>query len=378
MKLVVDENISFAAEAFSAFGEVVLISGRKITGEVLKNTDALVIRSVTTVDEKLLGNSDLKFVGTATIGTDHVDTKLLTSKKIQFAYAAGCNADAVAEYVFTSIFSIAFRYKIKLDGLKLGVIGAGNIGSRVIKLGKVSGLNVSVNDPPLKRKTGLSVYKDFDELLDSDIITLHVPLNKSGIDKTFHLLNEKILSRLKDGCVIINTSRGEVIDNKALNDIVSRKKFLTVLDVWENEPGISTELFKKVNIGTPHIAGYSLEGKINGTKIIYDALCSLTGVSPYWLPPLPPVENSIIELNSKNYFEQSLNDIFRRVYDIESDHKNMSDAVLGQATDTQIQFDLLRKNYPLRREFDNYRIRMGFENPGLKKILNSFRFKFID
>jgi erythronate-4-phosphate dehydrogenase len=378
MRIVVDENISFAEDAFSKLGEVILLPGRKIYHQHLKDADALITRSVTMVDAKLLENTAVKFVGTATIGTDHVDKGFLSANNIHFADAAGCNADAVAEYVFTSLFTIAVKHKIKLNGLKLGVVGAGNIGSRVVKIGKSLGLNVYANDPPLKRKTGSNDYRELTELLDADIITLHVPLNMEGIDKTFHLFDEKILSSLKDNCILINASRGEVVNNKALNELIPKKNFLAVLDVWENEPGINTQLLEKVMIGTPHIAGYSLEGKVNGTKIIYDSLCGFLNITPNWSPSLPSVDNNIVELSSQKYSEEILNDILKRVYDIEVDNKNMKKMIGMNEIDKQNHFDSLRKNYPFRREFSNYSIKFRSKEKELEKILTAFRFRIIE
>jgi erythronate-4-phosphate dehydrogenase len=378
MKIVVDENISFAEQAFSKSGEVILLPGRKISNQHLKDADALIVRSVTKVDKALLNDTGIKFVGTATIGTDHVDRDFLSSNNIHFADAAGCNADAVAEYVFTSLFTVAVKHKIKLSGLKLGVVGAGNIGSRVVKIAESLGLNVYVNDPPLKRKTGSSDYKELTDLLDADIITIHVPLNMEGIDKTFHLFDEKILSSLTDNCILINASRGEVVDNKVLNELIPRKNLLAVLDVWENEPGINTQLLEKVMIGTPHIAGYSLEGKVNGTKIIYDSLCRFLNVTPVWSPSLPLIEENVIEVISHKYPDETLNDILKRVYDIETDDKNMRQMVGMNEFDRQNHFDSLRKNYPFRREFSNYSIKIRSKEKDLIKILTAFRFGIIE
>ncbi|MEE9571880.1 MAG: NAD(P)-dependent oxidoreductase, partial [Candidatus Neomarinimicrobiota bacterium] len=207
MKLVVDENIAFAEEAFSQFGDVLLFSGRKITNDILSNADALIVRSITNVDENLLQNTNIKFVGTATIGTDHFDTNYLNENNIVFADARGCNADSVAEYVFTALLKIAVDNKFTLKNRSIGIIGIGNIGSRVVKYAEALGLKVYKNDPPKQRAGEGSNYVSLEEALQANIVTLHVPLNKTGIDKTFHLFDEKKLNELKNNTIIINSSR---------------------------------------------------------------------------------------------------------------------------------------------------------------------------
>ena len=231
MKLVVDENIALAEEAFSQFGDVLLIGGRQITNEILRNADALIVRSITKVDENLLQNTNIKFVGTATIGTDHIDINYLDKNNIAFADAKGCNADSVAEYVFTALLNIAPREKISFKNKSIGIIGVGNVGSKVAKYAEALGLKVYKNDPPKQRADKGNNYVSLKEVLQADIITLQVPLNKTGIDRTFHLLDEEKLNKIKNNSVIINSSRGAVVDNKALLDIIDKKHFKVILDV---------------------------------------------------------------------------------------------------------------------------------------------------
>ena len=268
MKITVDENIAYGKEAFSQFGDVGLLHGRKISPDSVKDSDALIVRSITKVDKSLLEGSKVKFVGTATIGKDHIDLEYLKENNITFADAAGCNAHAVKEYIFTALSDVLTKKSLKFNNLSIGIIGAGNVGSKVAYCADTLGMETIINDPPLKRKTGNKIYKELDEALRADIVTLHVPLNKEGIDKTVHLLDYERLNGLKDNCILINSSRGSVVDNDALEKIIEKKNFTVILDVWENEPGLKPGLLKKVYIGTPHIAGYSYEGKVNGTTMI--------------------------------------------------------------------------------------------------------------
>lgn len=378
VRIVIDENISFAGETFSSFGEVRLMHGRKIDNSALKDADALIVRSITDVNEKLLKGTPVKFVGTATIGTDHIDTDYLKKNKIAFASAKGCNADAVAEYVFTALASLANEKGITLKGKTLGVIGVGNIGSRVSRFGRALGMEVIKNDPPLKRETDSSEFASLEEALKCDIVTFHVPLNMEGVDKTYHLLNSGNLSILKPGTVLINASRGQVIDNKALlMHMESRPDMNVILDVWENEPAISSKLLEKVYVGTPHIAGYSLEGKVNGTVIIRDALCSFLECADCFNPSLPEVEDQVIEIDGNASTEAVLFAAFTKVYNIKDDDRLMRRIPELLPEESGHYFDELRKNYRLRREFSNYGIKLNPYNATTASLLTAFRFKII-
>jgi len=375
LKITVDENIADAVETFSQFGEVELLSGRLITRNKLLTTDILIIRSVTKINKDLLTNTPVKFVGTATIGTDHIDSEYLKSNKIAFVDAKGCNANAVVEYVFTAITEIINQQKLDFKDLTLGVIGIGNIGGKVVKLGKALGMKVLLNDPPLKRLTKSDEFIELKDLLKKcDIITLHVPLNLTGIDKTLHLLDYEKLSLIRDKAIIINSSRGNVIDNNALEELIDKKSFTVVLDVWENEPSINLFLLRKVNIATPHVAGYSYEGKVNGTKMIYDALCNFLGVKSLWQPKFLPVENHGINIETDYQLEEMLNKIFSKVYKIKNDDDEMKKMLTMNQEVPAKHFDALRKNYPLRREFSNYTVKFYGQNANLIEILKSFRF----
>lgn len=375
MNLIIDENIAYAKEAFSHFGKVILVDGSTLTNKDIKDADVLIIRSVTKVDEHLLYNSKIKFIGTATIGTDHIDLDYLKSKNIAFTDAKGCNADSVAEYVFTALLKIASEKNICLKEKKIGVVGIGNIGNRVVRLAESLGMNVLKNDPPLERKGIGGNYVSLNEILKADIITLHVPLTFEGIDKTFHLLNENNLKEITTNKIIINTSRGAVIDNFALLKEASKKNFQLILDVWENEPQINNELLNITKIATPHIAGYSLEGKVNGTKMIYDALCKFLKIIPDWNPELPQIEKTDLLLPDDDTDEKKLYRLLSSIYNIESDDLKMREISEYKQNKQAGYFDLLRRTYPVRREFSNFTVHLSEKEKHLKKVLESFRFK---
>jgi erythronate-4-phosphate dehydrogenase len=375
MQLVIDENIAFAEEAFSLFGDVLLMSGRQITNDILSNADALIVRSISNVDENLLQNTNIKFVGTATIGTDHIDTNYLNKNNIAFADAKGCNADSVAEYVFTALFKIAIDNKLTLKNKSIGIIGVGNVGSRVERYAEALSLKVYKNDPPKERACEGDNYVSLEEALQANIISLHVPLNKTGIDKTLHLLDKKKLNKIKNNTIIINTSRGAVVDNEALLDTIDNRNFKVILDVWEGEPLINTDLLQKVIIGSAHVAGYSMEGKANGTKNIYDALCRFTNQQNDWEPKLPTVENNIIDVSSTISLEEKLHFIFKQIFNIDTDDSEMREMIEMDNDSRFAYFDKLRKEYPLRREFNNYTVIIEPADNRLGEILRKFRFK---
>ena len=344
MKTVIDENIIFAREAFEEFGTVELVNGREIKREMLTDADALIVRSITNVNEELLNGSRVKFVGTATIGDDHINREYLQRKNIVFTNAAGCNANSVDEYVFCGLIYLMKKYKLDRKQLSIGIVGAGRIGGRVAKVWETLGMKVLLNDPPLKRKTGNDKYLTLEEVLKCDIVTFHTPLNRGGIDNTVHILNRENIGLIKEGAIIINTSRGEVIDNRALWETGEEKKLKMIIDVWENEPDISSDLLDLCEIGTPHIAGYSTEGKANGTKMVYDRLCEFLGREKKWKPMLNEEREKIWVDEITRYSTEELYELSSGFYEIMRDDKMLREAG-GK------NFDELRRKYPYRREF---------------------------
>lgn len=374
IKIVADENLAYAKELFSQYGEVKLLNGRKITNSELKDTDALIIRSITQVNKSLLAGTKVRFVGTATIGTDHLDMEYLKSTGIIFASAPGCNSYSVTEYVMASLLYSATKNNFSLKEKAIGIVGIGNVGSKVVRFCEALGMKVLKSDPPLSRQGKLKDTVTFDEILEADIISLHVPLTFTGEDKTHHILNENNLRLLKDNSILINTSRGSVVDSIALKQTIKEKNLTVILDVWENEPDIDQKLLSKVLIGTPHIAGYTLEGKVNGSLMIYDALADFLKMDKSPNISLPVVNNNQLLFDSSVNTEESLNNIVKQIYSIENDHSrllkvnSMNDSEIGR------YFDTLRKDYPLRREFNNYSIKMNKKDAGTEKLLKDLRF----
>ncbi|MGD0058601.1 MAG: 4-phosphoerythronate dehydrogenase PdxB [Verrucomicrobiia bacterium] len=350
MKIVADPNIPFVREAFGPLGDVQLVPGREITTVTVRDADVLLVRSVTPVNATLLDGSRVKFVATATIGFDHIDRGCLSHGGIGFASAQGSNANSVAEYVVAAMLELAHRRKFRLRDKTLGVVGVGNVGSRVVRYAEALGLRVLPNDPPRERTEQLTHFVSLERVLaEADIITLHVPLVRGGEEATFHLFNKGRLDALEHHKpIVINSSRGAVVDNKALLKAVDGERLGgVVLDVWENEPNISPELLDVVDFATPHIAGYSFDGKVNGTRMIYGAVCGFFHLPPTWSPRLPPSPVPRIELvvSSGEDEEEVVRRVVRRIYDITDD-----DAALRRNVRA---FDQLRAEYPVRREFFN-------------------------
>jgi erythronate-4-phosphate dehydrogenase len=360
MKIIADSNIPFVKERFSSVGEVEVVPGREMTPGVISDADVLLVRSVTRVDSDLLAESGVRFVGTATIGFEHIDIDFLKKQNIGFASAPGSNANSVAEYVAAALLSVAKKHKFQLEGKSIGIVGVGNVGSRVEKKARALGMKVYLNDPPLQRETGDAKYLPIEELYDCDFITLHTPLTFEGIDKTFHLADEKFFKSLKAGCIFFNTSRGGVVDTGALKAAKESGKLeAIVLDVWENEPNIDTELLEMVEIGTPHISGYSLDGKVAGMIMIYKAVCKYFGVEAKFdiesFLPEPAVPELVVNPNEGSE-QEVLRGAVEKIYGIGEDDLRLRQVLNTPAEKRGEFFVSLRKNYPVRREFQNTRI----------------------
>ena len=380
LKIVLDENIPHAQEIFSPFGVITSLPGRLIKNQDLKDADALIIRSITNVDKNLVENTKLKFIGTCTIGTDHVKEKDLEDKNIKFFSAPGCNAQSVAEYVLAVLLDFSSKTKNPLKGKSIGVVGVGNVGTLVAQYAKQLDMEVLLNDPPRERKGDPLTFVPFEKILTCDFITLHVPLNKQGPDKTHYLINEIILKQMKPNAVLINTCRGSVVNNKDLKSALINKVIqAAVLDVWENEPNIDKELFNLCYLGTPHIAGYSYDAKIRGSTMIAEKLAGffhlkLPDYSQIGLP-----EEKYLDIGkTENLVENPLKTIVNLFYDPQMDHLHLKNAIssdnLGE------YFDNLRKKYRKRREFQVVPLKYNLEMipDSIVKKLSHLRFrKFI-
>ena len=375
LKIVADQNMPLVETLFSPYGDVHLKSGREITSSDLIDADVLLVRSVTRVSCDLLENSSVRFVGSATIGIDHIDTSFLSQSGIHFAFAPGCNANAVVQYDLSVMSRLVPNWREK----RVGIIGCGNVGSRLF--GALKDLNVSCRayDPFLTPDSCFDLC-GFDEVLASDIICVHTPLTHHGKYPTFHLIGPDELSRLKPGSLLLNAGRGEVVNNKALLDYLrSGGSIKTALDVWESEPEVCLELLEQVSIGTPHIAGNTVEGKNNGTSMVYEAFLSWVGATHR---DATEISLPLIELESEEII-QSISDAILSCYDPQRDDLAMRTAFSGLQEGSIRQrnaFDDLRTNYPLRREYSGTCVDLTQwpSNPRLEKELDILGFQLAD
>jgi len=375
MKIIVDENIPYGKEAFGALGNVQTVHGRKIAREIVADAGALVVRSITTVNEALLGGTPVRFVGTCTIGEDHIDKAYLAANGITFTSAPGCNANSVGEYITAALLALADRYQLRLADLSLGIVGVGNVGSKVFQKATALGMRCVLNDPPLAARTGDPIYRPIDEILECDIVTFHTPLEKEGKYPTYHLCDKEFLRWLKPNAIVINSSRGAVADNYDLEEALRTEHIrAAVLDVWENEPTPNPELLRLAAIATPHIAGYSFDGKVNGTRQVYEALCAFLGCDATWSPQdfLPPPPIPEITLNPAD--EYALTGAVLSIYDIMADDGNMRGILALPKEEHAACFDGLRKNYPVRREFFNTVAHLSHQDEMLSNILEGIGF----
>ncbi|KZZ47719.1 erythronate-4-phosphate dehydrogenase, partial [Oleiphilus sp. HI0085] len=275
MKIVADENIPLLTRFFGDLGDIVKLPGREIKAEHLSDADFLIVRSVTKVNRELLENSSVKFVGTCTIGIDHIDTDYLDQQGIRYCNAPGCNANSVVEYVLSCLSILTETHSLDLGSVTVGIVGYGNVGSLLAARLEKLGIKFKACDPFLDDDSLVS----FEEVMRCDLISLHVPLSKEGTHPTYHMIDKQVLESLQPEQILINSSRGPVIDNDDLNDFLDHQpQFTAILDVWEREPELNVELARKVFIGTPHIAGYSFDGKVLGTEMVYRALCQFLGL----------------------------------------------------------------------------------------------------
>ncbi len=376
MKIVADENIPYVKEAFASLGEVTTLPGRNMAQKDLEDAEILLVRSVTQVNEQLLKNTAVKYVASATIGFDHLDAEYLKKRGIPWATSPGCNATAAAEYVITALFHISSVKNISLNGMTAGIIGCGNVGSRVKHRLTALGVNCIINDPPLQERESNQDLVQLEEALSADIITLHVPLKKTGSHPTHHLLNQQNLNRINDKSILINTARGSVIDNAALLNHLQDKHLTTVLDVWEGEPTILPKLLDACILGTPHIAGYSLDGRVRGTEMIYQACCNFLDTTPTWEANsiLNDVKNNVITLDKSNGINASIQRALQHTYDITSDDQTLRNTQTLPDNQRGDAFDQLRRNYPLRREFACYTATINKEQHKLGEILKGLEF----
>ena len=360
MKILVDENMPYARELFSRTGDVVAVPGRPVPQTELDDADGLMVRSVTKVNAELLNGKPVKFVGTATAGTDHIDEAFLQQQGIAFSAAPGCNAIAVVEYVFSALLLLAERDGFALKDRTVGIVGVGNVGGRLQARLAALGIRTLLCDPPRADRGDEGDFLPLSQLVaEADILTFHTPLFKQGAYKTLHLADEALLRALKPNAILINACRGPVVDNQALLKVLETRRDLSVvLDVWEPEPELSLPLLEKVDIATAHIAGYTLEGKARGTTQVFEAWTQFLGnpqqVALETLLPAP--EFGLITLRGE-LDQPTLKRLVHLVYDVRRD-----DAPLRKVAAVPGEFDRLRKNYLERREWSSLRVQCNSES----------------
>jgi erythronate-4-phosphate dehydrogenase len=371
IKIISDDKIPFLQGVLEPFADVVYLPGSKTTAETVSDASALITRTRTKCNASLLTNSKVRFIGTATIGFDHIDTKWVTGHGIEWTNAPGCNSGSVKQYIAAALSMLAHEKGWQLKGKTIGIVGVGNVGSKVAQVAKAFGMTALLCDPPRQRTEGGN-FVPFDHILEqSDIITFHTPLNREGVDKTLHLVNNTVLAKLKRGVTIINTSRGEVIDTASLTKAIDKGIVgAAIIDVWENEPAIDLQLLSKTFIATPHIAGYSLDGKALGTAMVVRAMANKFGFPlADWFPstiPLP--EHPSIHLDGSGLTdEELLTRAILHTYPLRRDDKTLRNSVET--------FEDQRGNYPVRREFQAYTVTLSHATDNARAQLEELGFK---
>ena len=372
MKFIIDDKIPYIKGALEPFGEVIYLSGPKTTSEIVKDADAIITRTRTICNQQLLKSSSVKFIATATIGYDHINTDYCAKAGIQWTNAPGCNSKSVEQYITSALFVLAEQKGFQLKGKTIGVIGVGQVGSKVAHVCELFGMKVLLNDPPRARTEGSDQFCSLSEIMHkADIITLHVPLNMQGEDATFHLADDHFFEVLERQPIVINSCRGEVLDTLSAKTALKDGQISgLVVDCWENEPDIDRELLEMVDLATPHIAGYSKDGKANGTSMSIQAVSRFfgLGIDQWQAQQVELPEKRLIELDGCNLSnEEILAKAVLSTYDIRND-----DAALRKNPEL---FEKLRGDYPIRREYPVYSIHSKNVNQQTIEILKTLGFK---
>lgn len=372
MLIVADENIPLLDAFFAGFGDIRRVPGRSIDRATVEHADVLLVRSVTNVNRALLDGSKVRFVGTCTIGTDHLDLDYFNEAGICWSSAPGCNARGVVDYVLGSLMTLAEIEGADLTQRTYGVVGAGEVGGRLIKVLKGLGWNVKVCDPPRQAAEG-GDYVSLEQIIEQcDVISLHTPLTRSGASATWHLFDQQRLQQLKQGAWLINAARGPVVDNVALREVLlEREDLQAVLDVWEKEPEVDPALAELCVLATPHIAGYSLDGKQRGTAQIYQAYCAFIGqpAAIALSDLLPATWLSEVSLHGDSDPAWALAMLCRGVYDPRRDDADFRRSLVANVAEQRAAFDVLRKQYPVRREIEGLKVRIEGDAPRLRQIV---------
>ncbi|HKM38205.1 MAG TPA: 4-phosphoerythronate dehydrogenase PdxB [Thiopseudomonas sp.] len=371
MRILADENIPML-EVFEHHGSLRRVAGRSLDRAVLADAEVLLVRSVSQVDRALLEGSQVKFVGTCTIGTDHLDIDYFAEQGIGWASAPGCNARGVVDYVLSALLTLAERDGVDLAQRCFGVVGAGQVGERLVQVLRGLGWQVLVCDPPRQQREG-GDYVDLATLLERcDAISLHTPLTKLGEWPTHHLLGAEQLQTLKKGSWLINASRGAVVDNQALKQFLTQRSDVrAVLDVWEGEPQVDAQLAQRCDIATAHIAGYSLDGKIRGTEQIYQAFCQHFAIPTQTAIAFPEQTLLSLQLAAHTPVAEALRVVCRAVYDLRGDDARFRLSLQGDTEQRRAAFDSVRKNYPVRREIPDVQVQLSQPQAQLQQMIKA-------
>ncbi|MBJ6137586.1 4-phosphoerythronate dehydrogenase PdxB [Marinobacter litoralis] len=381
MLIVADENIPLLESFFGDIGEIRRVKGRGLTRNEVQDADILLVRSVTRVNRDLLEGTRVRFVGTATIGTDHVDVDWLTEQGIGFSAAPGCNAGSVAEYVLAVISLFADQRDLcDWSTLSVGVVGAGNVGSELARILERLDFDVKLCDPPRQdaEPENADEFVSLAETLACDVVTFHTPLTRAGDYPTHHMISDQQLAELTSDQLLINAGRGEVIDGAALARRLAQPDAPVVaLDVWENEPAIDPDLVDNVWLATPHIAGYSLEGKVQGTEMVYQALCRFLGLpvrkkAGQFLPE-PALSNMSFTRNAVE--DEALRLALGACYDPRKDDLRLRRVMKEEGEKRAEAFDRLRRDYPVRRECSSLKIHLKGSSKSLQDRFRALGFK---
>ncbi|MCR5276238.1 MAG: 4-phosphoerythronate dehydrogenase PdxB [Bacteroidales bacterium] len=373
MKIVCDDKIPFLRGTFEPFAEVVYLPGKQTTADVVRDADAIVTRTRTLCNEALLKGSRVKVIATATIGFDHIDTAWCEANGIIWKNAPGCNSWSVKQYIASVLVSLARRHGLDLSAMTLGVVGVGNVGSKVAEIASLLGMKVLLNDPPRARAEGSAGFVSLDELVErSDIVTLHVPLTMEGEDATWHLFDAARIARLRPDQFLFNSSRGPVVEERALKAALKAGSLRgAVLDVWEVEPEIDRELLGLLEYATPHIAGYSADGKANGTTMSVRTVASVLGLplTDWTASGVPaPAQGLSFCLDATGKRTQDvLTEAILYTYDVQKD----TDALRADPG----SFEKLRGDYPVRREPTAFSLQLKGGTPAQAETLAKMGFK---
>jgi erythronate-4-phosphate dehydrogenase len=372
MKIIADDKIPYLKGLLEPYCEIEYHPGAAIDKNILKDADGLITRTRTKCNKELLDNTKIKFIATATIGYDHIDTKWCDANGIIWTNAPGCNSGSVMQYIASALVALARKDSFAFSDRTLGVVGYGNVGKKVVRVAEALGMRVVINDPPLVRDRGQCGFISLDGLIrESDIITVHTPLNYEGEDKTYHLFDEKTFSKFNKGTIFINSSRGEVVDTNSIKNAINKGIISrVVMDVWEKEPNIDRQLLEKVFLATPHIAGYSADGKANGTLMSVKAIDNFfrLGMDTKINLGVPLPENGILEIDCKQYTDQEiLCNVIEHTFKIAEDDQKLRE--------TPDKFEYLRETYPIRREFGAYTIRLYNSRKTIADSLKILGFK---